>query len=328
LAWFWRGQDNNKEVSANLTFLAMNLKFSFRQEYIMNRTSTVSAVIISHNRPHFLKRAVISALAQKYSDLDVVVVVNGADGATEKMLAGIADKRLRVIIFPVPIGAAKARNLGVTSAWGDWIGFMTDEDEWLPEKTALQMEVARSSKYLYPIVTSQFIVRASREEVAMPATVTFQGLSEIQHARDSSAYSEGLLSTITMLFLKDLYAHVPVREIPGRNQDLDWMLRMIEHAGAGIEFVGKPLAVGHTAGPDRGVNVTVDWKSSFEWLESVRETITRRAYAGFIITRVAPLAARQGALRELPFLLNRMLTYGTPTAHDIRLFLGMLCSHQ
>ena len=312
----------------NLTPSTLNGKFDFPGEHEMNRNNTVSVVILSYNRPRLLQRAVRSALAQKYTDLDVVVVVNGADGATEKALAGIADKRLRVIIFPVPVGAAKARNLGVTAAWGDWIGFMNDEDEWLPEKTVLQMEVARSSKYLYPIVTSQFIVRASREDLAVPPTVPFQGLSEIQHASDRSAYSEGLLSTITMLFPKDLYAHVPVPEIPGRNQELDWMLRMIEHAGAGIEFVGKPLAVGHTTGQDRGVNVAGDWKSSFEWLESVRETITRRAYAGFITSRVAPQAARQGALRELPFLLNRMLTYGAPTADDIRLFLGILRAHR
>jgi glycosyltransferase involved in cell wall biosynthesis len=256
----------------------------------------------------------------------VVVVVNGPDSATEKVLAGIDDKRLRAIIFPVPVGGAKARNLGVTAAWGDWIGFMNDEDEWLPEKTALQMEMARSSKYLYPIVTSQFVVRASHRNLAGPGRMPPQRLTEVRHARDGLAYSEGLLSTITMLFPKDLYSLVPFLEIPGRNQDLDWMLRLIEHAGAGIEFVGKPLAVGYAASQVRGVDETVNWKNSFEWLESVRETITRRAYAGFIISRVAPQAAGQGASRQLPFLFNRMLTYGAPTAHDIRHFLGMLCA--
>ena len=292
----------------------------------MNRNSTVSVVILSHKRPHLLKRAVHSALAQNYTELDVVVVVNGPDSATEKMLSGIADRRLRAIVFPVPVGDAKARSLGVTAAWGDWIAFMNDEDEWLPAKTTLQMEVARSSKYLYPIVTSQFIVRAATEDAARPHTAPLHGLSETQHPRSSMAYSEGLLSILTMLFPKDLYTHVPIHEIPGHNRDLDWMLRMIEHAGAGIEFVGKPLAVGRTAGQVRGVDEPIDWKSSFEWLESVRETITRRAYAGFIISRVAPQAAGQGASSELPFLLNRMLTYGAPTAHDIRRFLGMLCA--
>jgi hypothetical protein len=267
-------------------------------------------------------------LAQTYPELDVVVVVNGPDSATEKMLGGIADQRLRAIIFPVPVGGAKARCLGVMAAWGDWIAFMNDEDEWLLEKTMVQMEMARNSKYLYPIVTSQFIVRPSPENLAVPRTVPFQGVNDIEHARDRSAYPEGLLSTITMLFPKDLYTHVQFHRGPGHDQDLDWMLRMIDHAGAGIEFVGEPLAVRQTAGQDSGASVAVDWKSSFEWLETVRETITRRAYAGFITSRVAPQAARQGAWRELPFLLNRMLTYGAPTAHDIRLFLGMLCSHR
>src|ERR1035438_699581 len=202
----------------------MNLKVSFPHEHKMSRNSTVSTVIISHNRPHLLKRAVHSALSQSYTELDVVVVVNGPDSATEKMLAGIADKRLRAIIFSVPVGGAKARSLGVTAAWGDWIAFMNDEDEWLLEKTMVQMEMARNSKYLYPIVTSQFIVRPSPENLAVPRTVPFQGVNDIEHARDRSAYPEGLLSTITMLFPKDLYTHVQFHRGPGHDQDLDWML--------------------------------------------------------------------------------------------------------
>ncbi len=293
----------------------------------MKRNNAVSSIILSQNRPDLLQRAVRSILAQQHADIDAVVVVNGPDSATEKMLVGIADKRLRFIVLPRTVDVAKARNLGVTAAWGDWIGFVNDEDEWLPEKTMLQMEVAQSSRYLYPIVTSQFIARTSQDDPGWPCPLQLQGPGEVQLGSNGSAFSEGLLSIITMLFPKDLYSHVPFQAGSWRNQDLDWMLRIIEYAGAGIEFVGIPLAVGPQSEPGGGVRVAADWKSSFEWLESVRQTITRRAYAGFIITRVAPQAARQGAACELPFLLNRMLTYGEPTAHDIKLFLGLLCAH-
>jgi len=291
----------------------------------MKRNSTVSAVIPTRNRPQLVQRAVRSALAQEYADLEVVVVVDGPDSATEKRLADPSDKRLRVIVLPQPVGAAGARNLGVSAAWGDWIAFLDDDDEWLPEKIALQMKAAQSSNYLYPIVGSQLIARTSRYELVWPRTLPFQPLSEYLLARKSWSYGDGLLSTITLLFPKDLYCQVPFQAHLARHQDLDWILRVNEHAGTGIEFVPKPLAVWHQAEQRKSISVTADWKASFQWLESVRERITRRAYAGFIATHVAPQAACQGAWRELPFLLHRMLTYGAPNARDIVLFLGMWC---
>jgi len=291
----------------------------------MRRNNTVSAVIPTRNRPHLVQRAVRSALAQEYADLEVVVVVDGPDSATENVLADVSDKRLRIIVLPRPVGAAGARNLGVAAAWGDWIAFLDDDDEWLPEKTTLQMKAAQSSKFLYPIVSSQLIARTSRYELVWPRTLPLKPLSEYLLARQSWSYGDGLLSTSTLLFPKDLYCQVPFQAGLARHQDLDWMLRATEHAGTGIEFVPKPLAVWHQAERRKSISVTADWKTSFQWLESVRETITRRAYAGFIATHVASQAARQGAWRELPFLLKRMLTLGAPNAHDIVLFLGMWC---
>jgi glycosyltransferase involved in cell wall biosynthesis len=175
----------------------------------MRRNNTVSVVIPTRNRPELVQRAVHSALAQDYEDLEVVVVVDGPDSATEMVLASIADKRLRVIVLPEPVGAASARNLGVTAAWGDWIAFLDDDDEWLPEKTTLQMKAAHQSKYMCPIVSSQVIARTSRHELVWPRTLPFKPLSEYLLSRRSWSYGDGLLSTITLLFPKDLYCQVP-----------------------------------------------------------------------------------------------------------------------
>jgi glycosyltransferase involved in cell wall biosynthesis len=294
----------------------------------MRRNGTVSAVIPTRNRPQLVQRAVRSALAQEYDDLEVIVVVDGLDRVTENALAEISDGRLRVIVLPEQVGAACARNLGVAAAWGDWVAFLDDDDEWLPEKTAVQMAAVQSSKYLYPIASSQLVARTSRYELVWPRTLPFKPLCEYLLTRKSWSYGDHLLSVITLLFPKDLYSHVPFQAGLARHQDLDWMLRVIRHAGVGLEFIPKPLAVWHQAEYRESIGLTADWKASFQWLESVREIITRRAYAGFIATHVAPQAARQAAWRELPFLLNMMLSHGEPSARDILLFLGMWCVPQ
>jgi glycosyltransferase involved in cell wall biosynthesis len=291
----------------------------------MKRNSTVTAVIPTHQRPQLVQRAVRSALAQTYDDMDVVVVVDGPDVATEQALAEVQDKRLRVMVLPKPLGAARARNLGVEAAWGDWIAFLDDDDEWLPEKTALQMKAAERSQYQYPIVSSQVIARTSSYELVWPRLLPFQPLSEYLLSRSSWSYGDGLLSTITLFFPKELYSLVPFQTGLARHQDLDWAIRATAQAGAGLEFIPKPLAVWHQAEQRQSISVKADWKISFRWLESVREIITPHAYAGFIATHVAPQAARQGAWRKFPFLLNMMFTYGAPSAHVLVLFAGMWC---
>src|SRR5579862_6769377 len=112
----------------------------------MTRNKTVSAVIPTRNRPHLVTRAVQSALDQTYADIEVIVVVDGPDPATEDALAQFDDKRLRLIVLPEPVGAARARNVGVEAAWGDWIALLDDDDEWLPEKTRAQMQAAERSQ--------------------------------------------------------------------------------------------------------------------------------------------------------------------------------------
>ena len=71
----------------------------------MTRNRTVSAVIPTRNRPRLVQRAVRSALAQKYDDLEVIAVIDGPDSATEKVLTEISDKRLRVIVLRLRAGA-------------------------------------------------------------------------------------------------------------------------------------------------------------------------------------------------------------------------------
>ena len=86
----------------------------------------VTVVIPTRNRPDMVTRAVQSALAQTYAPLEVVVVIDGPDPATEARLAAIlarqmadADKRRRAH-FLVETGdglpAARARVAAILRA--------------------------------------------------------------------------------------------------------------------------------------------------------------------------------------------------------------------
>src|SRR5688500_15160219 len=98
----------------------------------------VSAIITTCARPHLVGRAVHSALGQTLGHIEVVVVVDGPDAATERVLGGIDDARLRVYVRPERGGQGVAINTGVAVALGEWTALLDDDDEWLPGKLERQ----------------------------------------------------------------------------------------------------------------------------------------------------------------------------------------------
>ncbi len=261
----------------------------------MSEKPLVSAVIPTCNRPDMVKRAVHSALNQTYPHMEVVVVIDGPDDCTGKELATISDSRLRIIELPQRVGGSDARNRGMESARGEWLALLDDDDEWLPEKTDVQMRLAERSSFRYPIVSSRLYLRTSQYEQVWPRDIPSTPICEYLFVRKQWSYGRGLLSTITLLFPKDLYRLVPFKSGLPRHQDLNWLLRATQEDGAGIEFAPEPLAVWHRAEHRKSVSSTASWRGSYEWIHSVRDMITPRAYGSFIASDVAWQAAAQHA---------------------------------
>lgn len=128
----------------------------------------LSVVIPTYNRPQLVVRAVRSALRQTLDEIEVIVVMDGPDEATWQVLSEIEDPRLKVQPLSQHVGAAEARNIGVTEARSRWIAFLDDDDEWLPQKLEIQLKTALQSYHDYPMITCRFIARTEIEDFVWP----------------------------------------------------------------------------------------------------------------------------------------------------------------
>jgi glycosyltransferase involved in cell wall biosynthesis len=100
----------------------------------------VSVVIPSHNRPELVRGAVASVLAQP--ETSEVIVVD--DGSTPPVAASgpLAEHTVKVVRNESPLGPSRARNRGLDLATGDFVGFLDDDDRWLPGKLAICLAAA------------------------------------------------------------------------------------------------------------------------------------------------------------------------------------------
>src|SRR5208282_582118 len=120
------------------------------------------------NRPQLVTGAVDSVLRQSLRDIEVIVVIDGPDEATQRVLQTIDDPRLRILPLPENVGLGEARRAVTHAARGPWVALLDDDDTWLPQKLAIQLDAARRSRHRQPIVTCRVIACRQRGKVVRP----------------------------------------------------------------------------------------------------------------------------------------------------------------
>lgn len=107
----------------------------------MKCSRTVSVIIPTYNRAHYLGEAVESILNQNIEDcqIEIIVVDDGSSDNTKAVL-GKFGRSVRYI-YQDNRGAGPARNRGIEEATGEWVSFLDSDDRWLPDKLNLQFRV-------------------------------------------------------------------------------------------------------------------------------------------------------------------------------------------
>lgn len=106
-------------------------------------TPLVTVIIPAFNRAHCIADAVASALAQTYTNLEIIVIDDGSTDGTVEMLSQFGE-RIR-LIRQTNRGVSAARNAGIRAAAGDWVAFLDSDDRWCPDK--LERQSACLNKY-------------------------------------------------------------------------------------------------------------------------------------------------------------------------------------
>lgn len=105
------------------------------------RDPLISVVVPTYNRSTAVKRAVTSVLDQTYRPIELIIVDDHSPKPVAETLQPIDDENVHVFLIrhEENRGGNAARNTGIDAATGEFIAFLDDDDEWLPEKLERQV---------------------------------------------------------------------------------------------------------------------------------------------------------------------------------------------
>ena len=120
----------------------------------------ISIVVPVYNAEDFLERTVNSIRAQTYPAFEILLVDDGSTDGSLRVCNEMAERDGRIrVLHRENGGAAGARNLGVRSARGGWVGFVDSDDLIYPDMYERMVDAARRCG------RSAFVVQTGREEI-------------------------------------------------------------------------------------------------------------------------------------------------------------------
>lgn len=98
-----------------------------RKECVMSKK--VSVIVPVYNSIDCLERCVRSLCAQTYARLEIILVDDGSTDGTDRLCEKLAAEDARILVrHKKNGGASSARNVGLSMASGDYVGFADSDD--------------------------------------------------------------------------------------------------------------------------------------------------------------------------------------------------------
>jgi glycosyltransferase involved in cell wall biosynthesis len=101
----------------------------------------VSVIIPTYNRAELLRSAIESARNQTFKDLEIIVSDDKSTDHTREVVESFKDPRIKYVLNEGKKGPSATRNTAILVSEGEYIAFLDDDDEWLPDKLQRQVEL-------------------------------------------------------------------------------------------------------------------------------------------------------------------------------------------
>lgn len=126
----------------------------------------ISCITPTYNRSKLLKRAIKSTILQSYRNWEMIIVDDSSVDDTEAIVAEFINIDNRIKYFKNPgKGANSARNYGINQAKGEWIAFLDDDVENLPNRFGSQLNAAIKNGCAFILSGYKYVNQKGEEKI-------------------------------------------------------------------------------------------------------------------------------------------------------------------
>lgn len=270
-------------------------------------TPTVSVAVATYNYGRFLGRALDSALAQTFRDLEVVVLDDGSTDGTPAVIEPYL-KEVRVRYHRAAHrGVAAAKSAAVELCRGPFVAFLDADDEWTLDKIERQIALFRDPGVGVVSCGRRLIDPDGCElEYRQPAMHRGRVLPQM-YETNFVCFSSAVVRRVILDAVGLFDPRLPLA--------VDYDLWLRTAARCAFDFVPDPLVnyrVGHANLSRRGeerLRTVLDIRRRFLDEHGGRRlldpAVIRRAHA-VLCCDIALLAAERSRLAALPWLLRAL----------------------
>jgi glycosyltransferase involved in cell wall biosynthesis len=130
--------------------------------------SKITVIIPTQNNRISLNRAVKSVINQSFIDWELYIVNDSSSNIPQ-----FNDDRVKCIQNEFLKGANGSRNSGIESAAGDYIAFLDDDDEWLPEKLSIQFNQMEKEQSILSFTGKNIFINANLQKYSFRNSYTW-----------------------------------------------------------------------------------------------------------------------------------------------------------
>jgi len=207
----------------------------------------VSVVLPTRNRLQKLRRALASVYQQTFNSFEIWLVDDGSGDGTAEFLgsedllsACPAAITVNVLTNASCQGAASARNRAMRNARGEYLAFLDDDDEWLPDFLERQVAFLDSRPEHAAVYAPYVEVDASGRLRAPDLTPLFHYASPLIHL-----FTESFVHSMSVLVCRRaaIEAAGLLDEDLSIVHDLDWYARLLLSGARIAALDGPPLVI-------------------------------------------------------------------------------------
>lgn len=213
----------------------------------MTSLAKISIIIPAYNAANTISRCIESVKRQCYNNWELIIVDDGSSDQTSEICKDYAESDNRIKYFRQQNGgAAKARNVGIDFAKGDYVSFLDADDTYESDFLCKMLEAIESTHADMGICDFYIVDKGLKTEVHQPINKnvidTPNGLREyirlFFHGNPG-----GIASLWNKIYKRDIIERSSLRLDPNKNHGEDWKFNLQLLCGGYIKIVGidKPL---------------------------------------------------------------------------------------